>query len=231
MTDQHEIRDVELGRALETIAVPPAATDLVERARERALEPSGSRRLRRSWRLVLAGVAAAVAVGVTGGFVGAAVTQSSAHALPTAPVLAFAPAAGWNSVVAPLPTNLQSNNQVAWASNVPFKGEDLTSGWPNETVKALPADGVAIFASLAHKVDDASTYPDRALPLELSDGYLLSSGYEGQPAPNVSLQLVYAHVRGQYVLVQVWFGRLDPTEAQRRAADAELARLAIPSAG
>jgi hypothetical protein len=114
-------------------------------------------------------------------------------------------------------------------SNVPFRGGDLASGWPTATVEHLPADGVVVFASLAHTVDDPQTYPDRRAPLRLADGYFLSSGYEGQPASNVSLQTIYAHVDGQFVLVQVWFGRTAPTQAQKQAADAELARLAVPA--
>ncbi|GEM_PF-6697765 len=234
MTSEQETRDIELGEAIRRIPVPDLPDDFLARTSKIALHDeapsrSGGVRSGHRWRIAAAVTAAATVAAIAGGFIGAAVTHAPAPASAASPVLAFSPASDWNSVVAPLPGKLQANNEVAWASNVPFQGGDLTSGWPTDTVKNLPADGVVVFASLAHTVDDPQNYPDRSAPLQLSDGYFLPSGYEGQPAPNVSLQMIYAHVNGQYVLVQVWFGQNAPTEAQRAEADAELARLVIPT--
>ena len=145
----------------------------------------------------------------------------------TPPVLAFSPASGWNSVVAPLPSKLQANNEVSWASDVPFQGGDQASGWPIATVKNLPSGGVVVFASLAHTLDDPDLRGSHG-PAPTSRRLLPLVKYDGQPAPNVSLQMIYAHVNGQYILVQVWFGQNTPTAAQKQAADAELARLVIP---
>ncbi|MGH2976568.1 MAG: hypothetical protein ACRDLL_17140 [Solirubrobacterales bacterium] len=58
---------------------------------------------------------------------------------------------------------------------------------------------------------------------------MLVNGYEGQPAPSVSKRIIYARVRGQYLMIQVWFGRHHPTQGQARAASAELARLVVPA--
>lgn len=235
MTEQSKTRDTELAEAIKKlISVPPVSSDFFARTAEAAFASDASTlrtigRSRRGWRLVAAAVAAVVVAALAGGFVGAAITHAPAPASAASPVLAFTPASDWNSVVAPLPSKLQANNQVAWASNVPFQGGDAASGWPIETVKTLPADGVVVFASLAHTVDNPQTYPDRSEPLNLSDGYFLSSGYEGQPAPNVSVQMIYAHTRGQFILVQAWFGQNNPTDAQKQAAEEELARLVIPS--
>jgi hypothetical protein len=236
MTPQ-DSRDLELGRTLERLPVPPTSSSFFERLEAVVLADESNevaelvpaRRSRRVWRLTAVAAAALVLVGVAGGFVGAAISHSSARAATPSPVLAFTPAKGWNSVVTPLPAKLQPNNEVTWASNVPFQGDDLASGWPKKTVTALPTEGIVVFASLAHSVDNPQAYPDRTAPLKLSDGYFLSSHYEGQPAPNVSLQMIYAHIDGQFLLVQVWFGNTSPTDSQRAAADQELARLSVPA--
>ena len=139
MTSDPESRDTELGQAIRRIAVPELPHDFL--ARTAALALGGSPQRRRI-----------LAV--------AATTHAPAPASAASPVLAFAPASDWNSVVAPLPGKLQTNNEVvAWAGNVPFQGDDLASGWPTDTVERLPADGVVVFASLAHTVDDPQTYP------------------------------------------------------------------------
>lgn len=235
MTDQ--TRDIQVRRAIEEIAVPPLSNDFTARVMaaarqsdaDHAATPPRITRRRRTGRLALAAVALVAAASVAGGFIGASITHAPARASASAPVLSFAPVTDWNSVVAPLPSKLQANDQVAWASNVPFEGSDTASGWPTDTVKKLPPEGIVVFASLAHQVDNQGTFPERSLPLQLSDGYFLSSGYEGQPAPNISLQMVYAHVNGEYLLIQVWFGQNKPTDAQTQAADTELARLTVPT--
>lgn len=144
--------------------------------------------------------------------------------------IGFADAPGWIHTAVNLPDLLQANDQVAWASNVGIAVGDVTGGWPQLTVPALPSHGIVVLASLADVVDDPETYPERSLPLSLGDGYFLAGNYEGQPAPNVSLQLVYAHVNGKYVLVQVFFGDLEPSADTLAAADAQLQRLTVPSA-
>ncbi len=233
MTDLHEHRDAELGRMIETISVPPLSADFFTRTAQAASadSPPAASRLRRArpiWRLVAAAAAIAAAAALAGGFVGASLTHAPARAgASQASVMGFLPASGWNSVVAPLPSKLKANNQVTWASDVPFQGDDLASGWPNATVKLLPPDGVVIFASLAH-ISSPGGFTERSAPLKLADGNFFSSHFDGQPAPNVSLQLIEAHINGQYVLIQVWFGRLEPSDEQKRKADAELARLQIP---
>lgn len=235
MTNQ--THDAQVRRAIEEIAVPPLSKDFTARvvaaAREsepdHAPTPARITRPRRTGHLALAAAALVAAATVVGGFIGASITHAPAQASASAPVLSFTPATDWNSVVAPLPSKLQASNQVAWASNVPFQGSDTASGWPIDTVKRLPSQGVVVFASLAHQVDNQGSFPERSLPLQLSDGYFLASGYEGQPAPNVSLQMVYAHVNGHYLLIQVWFGQNKPTDAQTQAANTELARLTVPT--
>jgi hypothetical protein len=234
MNDQIEKRDEELGRAIEEIGVPPLSEDFGARVAtvaeaERGVADAHPPGRWRRWRVAAAAAALAAVAAVVGGFIGAAVTHEPAPSnAASAPVLSFAPTSDWNSVVIPLPSNAQANDQVAWASNVPFQGSDAASDSPTDTVKALPQDGVVVQASLAHQVDDPQNYPERGLPLKLSDGYFLTHA-EGQPAPNVSRQIIYAHANGQYLLIQVWFGQLKPTEAQTQSADTELARLTVPT--
>lgn len=234
MTDQHESPDRDLGRMIAKIPVPPLSSEFFTRTAQAASaeSPRAAGRLRRArpiWRLAAGAAAIAAVAALAGGFVGASLTHAPARASASrSSVMGFLPASGWNSVVAPLPSKLKANNQVTWASDVPFQGEDLASGWPNATVKLLPPDGVVIFASLAH-ISNSEGFTERSASLRLADGNFFSSHYDGQPAPNVSLQLIEAHINGQYVLIQVWFGRLQPSDEQKQKADAELAQLQIPA--
>jgi hypothetical protein len=118
---------------------------------------------------------------------------------------------------------------MALASTVPVIDAHAGSGSPTQTLRSLPRGGVIEQASLAQSVHDPENYPVRRLPLSLSDGYFLTRGYEGQPAPNVSKRIIYARVDHEYLLIQVWFGQQHPTPLQTCAAEAELARLVVPT--
>lgn len=228
---QEEYRDEVVSRALADMPLPAESPTFFEDLRARAVGAQ-DRRWRRSLRAFAArrplalATASAVMFALLGGVVGA-VAASGSGATSTAPVLAFTPADGWNTLQTRDATH--AGIQFAWAANVPFAPADAATGEPIETVKTLPADGIAVYASTLPQVSEDAAYRDVLLPLKLSDGYFLTGQYENQPAPNVSKYLINAHVNGQYVFVEVYFGTPEPGAELLRAAGEELHRLSVPS--
>jgi hypothetical protein len=104
----------------------------------------------------------------------------------------------------------------------PIGGSDLTT---------LPPDGVLIVVWLgAPEIVPAPPnvdYPDRDLPLQLSDAVIRAS-WEGQPSADIPEYLLNARVKEQWVDVRVYFGSQHPNQDLLDAAQAELDRLAIP---
>jgi hypothetical protein len=240
-----DYRDKEIQTMLSRAPVADDPPGFFDRLRERAeAEPSGRASL--GWRASMRGTTGALlaafgalcagagcAIGVTA----ALATSGGSHAnvptvphstVPRSPVLSFAPAAGWNTVQASSAPPLPQGDEAAWAANVPIIPADSVSGWPRNTAKSLPKDGIVVSADSAQAVDDVSIYPDRTLPLKLSDGTFHANGYETQPAPNVSAYLLYAHIGSSYVLVQVWIGANHPSPRAVHEAQAELDRLQVP---
>lgn len=226
--NEGDVRDSDLGRALADLPLPPEPANFFAELRERVREREARRHLLRALavrRPIALLCATAVVFAAIGGAAGS-IAASGSKKVASSPVLAFTPAAGWNT--------LQSRDahdarvQFVWAANVPFSGKDSVTGEPIQTAKTLPPDGVVVYVSSLPSVPDASGYRDLGLPLRLSDGDLFTSGYENQPAPNVSKVMINAHVNGRYVYVEVLFGTQTPSAATRDAADAQLARLVVP---
>jgi len=215
------VRDTGLAESDEAIV---RARDLTQRG---AASAPGAGVLRRGWgRAALAFAVVALAAGLAGGFIGARTTQSTASVAP--PVLAFDVADGWSSLQTHLPPPAGDKVQIAWTANVPFAGDDATTGFPLATAKSLPPDGVVVYASSAADVANPDEYRELELPLSLADARFLATGYENQPAPHVSTAMIGARLDDGYVLVHVWFGANDPGSAARAAADAALRRLHVP---
>jgi hypothetical protein len=237
--DGEDMRDEFVANALAKLETHGASDAYLHSLRQRVEEDLQRRPYTRG-RQVPARLAAFITCGLlcgaVGAFIGASVSNAQSSRIAPAsgaatPVLAFLPSANWNTMETAIDTPaLPNNNQVAWAANVPFAPEDSMTGWPTNTTKTLPADGIVVFASLArYKTIDPSIYPDQNLPLSLSDGRFHSSGYETQPAPNVSSDVIYAHVKSQYLLVIVWYGSNTPTHAMTTSAQDELNRLNVPA--
>jgi hypothetical protein len=226
-------RDDFLGRLVRDTGLPADDAALV-RARElahgeAATAPRGTSGSRRLVRAALAFTAVALAAGLAGGFIGARTGESTASVAP--PVLAFDVAAGWSSLQTHLPPPAGDKVQIAWTANVPFAGDDAATGFPLETAKSLPPDGVVVYASSAAGVANPDEYRELELPLTLADGRFVSEDYENQPAPHVSMSTIGARLDGGYVLVHVWFGANEPSPAARKAAEAALSRLRVPEFG
>lgn len=224
--------DSRIARAIASLEPPEERADFFSTLRERAVSDQRliQRRLGAAWmqrpRALLTATAAIFALlGATaGGF--AATAASGDNGAPT--VLAFAPAADWNTLQSQDPR--QPEVQFAWAANIPFAPDDRLTGEPIETAKLLPTNGILVYASMLPQVPDASGYRDVGGPIELADGQFLSGGFENQPAPNVSEVQINARIRGRFVYAVVMFGTNEPSAELRQAAQQELERLLIPPA-
>jgi hypothetical protein len=246
-----ESRDSIIEAALGRIVAPRPSATFFEDLRRLIADESGSRTsvfalpyerrarptTRRRW-AVLALTACGAAV--LGGTVGATVLASSGSgpdsdqvrvvtAAVSSPVLAFAPAEGWNTVttsIGPFPPDTYEV-QVAWAANVAFAGGDVGQNFPSETLQNLPTDGIAFEATLADSVATPDAFPVRELPLDLSSGPFFDQNH-AQPARNVSQIHLHARVNDHYVAVRVYFGTTSPSEEILAEAQAELDRLLVP---
>jgi hypothetical protein len=227
---ESEHRDDRIARALADLSVPPESpeffTELRARAeRRRALPAAWGLRVLAARRPLAVVIATAVVFAAIGAVAGIAAPRS--EKAPPPPVLAFAPAGGWNTAQSRDPGNARV--EFVWAANGPFAGDDSVTGEPVHTAKALGHGGILVYASSLPTVPDASGYRDLRPPLRLSDGDFVTGQYENQPAPNVSKYMINAHVNGRYVFVEVLFGTPNPNAELRQAADEELARLQVPA--
>jgi len=213
----------DVGRILRAEDVPAPPPAISERAKEQAVR---MRRTRRT--LVAVAIVSATAFGGVGVAAGSLLSTSSSSS-NASEVLTFQPDPQWNLVVTPLPDVIRNNNQIAWAANVPIKGGDVVDGWSRDTVMSLGPGGVVVFASAAKSVADPQHYNKLDRRPAFDDGYFLSNGYEMQPAPNVSVQMITCRCMGVYLTVQIFFGRNDPTPAELSDAKRQLERLVLPT--
>jgi aryl-alcohol dehydrogenase-like predicted oxidoreductase len=223
---------------LERVPIPPPSLEPVRRR---------ARTLRRR-RAVAGTVAAALAVAgvlVPLGALGvlhdhaARRTTPANPATPTAaPVLDFEPSPGWNVVTTdPSLADLPGAPQ-AWAANVPFAPADTTpgvgevypEGYPGDTVRTLPPDGIVILAEFPietrNPLPSRGDFPPRSLPLQLEQAPF--SGWEGQPREDLSMSEENATVNGWWITVTALFGTKDPSDALVAEANQEVARLVVP---
>lgn len=227
---ESEHRDDRISRALADLPVPPEPpeffTELRARTEQRSVLPGWRLRVLTVRRPLAVVVVTALVFTAIGGVAGGIAAPRSKKVAPP-PVLAFTPAAGWNTAQSRDPKNPQV--EFVWAANVPFAGEDSVTGEPTHTAAALGAGGILVYASSLPSVPDGTGYRNLRPPIALSDGAFLTGQYENQPAPNVSKYMINAHVNGRYVYVEVLFGTPTPSTELRQAADQELARLLVPS--
>jgi hypothetical protein len=235
--NRFERRDDLVGQALLELPTPTASPGFFKTLRKSfvpevtaASRENGMRRFRprRAVALVAAAILVSTAVGVVIGAVVVPPTRGATTA--RANVLSFEPAIGWNTVETNV-TSDKASPQIAWAANVPFKTEDLTSFDPVNTKKDLPPHGIVIVGEGPQHYTGEEDLPDLDLPLQLGNGWFFTAdGYEGQPAPNVSFSMITGYVAPHRSLtVMVWFGSNAPTPAMIDRANAELERLVVPA--
>jgi hypothetical protein len=112
---------------------------------------------------------------------------------------------------------------VTW----PDRGQNFADPATLELFKGLPPQGIVIAAS-ATSSGGGEEFLRR--PIRLSDGRFLADSYEGQPAPHVSTQTISGRLGEWTLIVQVYFGRNDPTDEMRAEANHVLATLEVEAA-
>jgi hypothetical protein len=135
---------------------------------------------------------------------------------------------GWDGFVKQLGHDDEAPS--VYAANVPWPdvGQSVDNPAVRDLFQRLPRDGVVVSAVSSWQAAGRVARP-LTPPIKLADGYFLADSYEGQPAPQVSTQLILGRVGDRFLNVQVFFGRNDPDEAMRREADDVLATLAVGS--
>lgn len=234
-------RDEEIGAALRNLPVRGATPDFFSRltgALERVLEKqsadwstsNGSESQGRGRRVALL-AATAVISALAGALTTASVYAASpdqADVAAWSSVTTFEPVEGWNIVLTTIDPNNPQDLPIVWAANVPFASEESTAGFPNNTVRSLPPDGIVITVIGPREYTGDTVFPPVQFPLTISQGFCSHDQYQGQPAPHVSGCLVDTMVGDQILNVTVWFGTNRPSEGLYEEANAQLARLLVP---
>jgi hypothetical protein len=99
------------------------------------------------------------------------------------------------------------------------------------SLDALPPGGIFITALVVRDEDypnpPSNDFPDRQLPLQLSDA-IVNHTWEVQQNPTFSSYLIMARVLSQYLDVWVFFGNRNPSPSQWAEAQSELNHLVVP---
>ncbi|MEX0755513.1 MAG: hypothetical protein WD556_10435 [Actinomycetota bacterium] len=156
---------------------------------------------------------------------------------PTAPedptkstAIAFAPNEGWRTAISTIDARSDADElSVAWAANVPFRSESDGSGFPSETIRTLPADGIVLTAVEPRPYTGSERFPQLRAPVDLSQGACAWNNYEMQASPDVSRCGIDTIVDGELLNVSVWFGVNHPGELLFAEANQELEHLQIPT--
>ncbi len=233
-------RDEKIGEALKSIPVPRTSpsffSDLMESIDSQSRESSvavSSGESRESarlpvWRRGRVGLAASLAALVFfGGFVAGGV-QAQTPTPTLASITTFEPAAGWSTLESSIGSDPEALRTV-WAANIPFQSEELFTGFPDNTLRGLPSNGVVIVAAGPRSYTGSEQFPHLDFPIKLSDGYFVSDNYDGQPAPNVSMYTIDTWVGNKLLNLSVWIGSPHPDDSLVNTANEELARLHVPS--
>lgn len=132
----------------------------------------------------------------------------------------LAPAEGWM-------TSTASSGGLATAEATTVPLHDPVGTFPGATLARLPANGIVI---LAWGYRPKSPPPPLPLPASLPLPYHLpqfrhDKGWEGQPAANVPLYVLFTSLRHHLLSVYVFFGTQHPGADQMRRAQTELNTL------
>jgi hypothetical protein len=147
----------------------------------------------------------------------------------------FAPADGWHPGFDGGGEVRATDHAAAWASTVPYRNgpRDLP---PRDTLETLPADGILIWVGLARDnrfpptVELRRRSPVLRVPLQVN-AMQGGIGWEGQ-VRDISLYRLWGWIGEQYNIdLWVFYGRGEPTQEQRAAAQDALDRLQLPDWG
>jgi hypothetical protein len=233
MSSDHDFEH-ELRHARGTLPDPEG--DVTEDARSRALR-AVRRRHPRARVTALAGVALGLALALGIGVGSFVVPSTTASQGP--PGLGFLPQDDWYVLQAGTHATPE-RPAVAIASNVPLSPEDGNSIVPYSTLLELPPQGIVIVANFTGQVDEATRvarsvpnaigwgYPDHDLPLRVRDA-LPYIQYGGQIRPEQPLgqYQLKATVKGFAVDLHIYFGTVQPSDAQFALAQEQLDQLIV----
>jgi hypothetical protein len=152
--------------------------------------------------------------------------------------IAFEPAHGWHDE-AVTPTTVGALGALyelpsAWTSDVELTQSDGPSpsdGLSNDAIRRLPADGVIV--SVEQWITTRNPLPDtpdfQSLPdrPNLAHARLITGGWEGMPAEDVSQLYVSGVLNGRPVIVQAYFRTQDPSPDLITQAQIGLNRLVV----
>jgi hypothetical protein len=141
----------------------------------------------------------------------------------------FAAAPGWvTGTSGPAQVEPDGEQTSTWASTVPYR-DPPNQFPPDETLAALPPDGIAIVAWLFGHPGRRSELPARQTPFELAQAQ--EGPFEGVPSDRAAYRIL-AHVPGRFdVTLWIFFGRPHPGGEQLDRAQAEVDRLRLPDWG
>jgi hypothetical protein len=148
--------------------------------------------------------------------------------------IAFEPANGWFDQAVTPPGDASVAQPSAWTSNVelaPFDDSYLPAGPSNDDIRSLPADGVIVsveqWVATRNPLPDTPDFqplPDRPI---IGDGRLITGGWEGMAAQDVSQLYLRGVVNGRPIIVQAYFRTTDPSPDLVRQAQLALNRLIV----
>ena len=220
-------------------ALPEPSDDSTQRVRGRSV--SAVRRRRRRTRVVVlvgAMLVAAVALGVTAGWLNA--PTGTAAREPA--VIGFVPEQGWFALQSPPPA-VPGQQTAAVAANVPFAADDVVhglvepSGLPYSTLLTLPPRGIVLVATMTPEmaphlapIPTNPVYPRVELPLRVRDGVpWVQWGAQVRPDQPLAQYQLRASIRDYNVDVVVYFGTSRPSKSQLDEAQRQLEGLVVRS--
>ena len=149
--------------------------------------------------------------------------------------IAFEPERGWyDQAVTPSNGGVAFERPAAWTSNVelaPFDGSYLPAGPSNDQIAKLPADGVIVSVEQSivtrNPLPDTADYQPLSDPPIISDGRLITGGWEGMAAEDVSQLYLRGVLDGRPIIVQAIFRTQDPSPDLIKQAQIALNRLVV----
>lgn len=206
---------------------------------EQSAASEETRRGLRAWpvnrrRVLTLVVATAIPCLVLGGMLTALVWPGSSPARANAqasryPGPTFTPADGWTTLVSSEAKFAPS----AWASSVPIDVSPsvFETALDEGPLADLPPNGIVILVSLSFPervpAPESADYPNRTLPLQISDAEIRTK-WLGQPNPDIVQYFLNARLKDQWVDIRIYFGAPDPGDEGIETAQDELDRLTIP---
>jgi hypothetical protein len=131
----------------------------------------------------------------------------------------------WNVYHTTVNPIIPEDTPIIWVSNVPFALDESITGFPVNTIRSLPSDGIVMTVIGPREYTGKTTFPAAKFPLTIDQGFCSSDEYESQLAPHVSACLVDTIVGDKLLNVTIWFGTNEPWVALYEQANAKLATL------